>query len=103
MLPVTESYFSMPLYQILNEEMINFDSPDLPKDDLEFLCQRYSDERILESPDMTPRERKETWFALLVQLRESNQDGRESLVKSMMRAITQSQGTEQNVEYSWDD
>ena len=77
MLPVTESYFSMPLYQILNEEMINFDSPDLPKDDLEFLCQRYSDERILESPDMTPRERKETWFAHLVQLRESNQDGRE--------------------------
>lgn len=37
-LPITDSYFSLPLYQILNQEMINFDSPDLPKDDLEFLC-----------------------------------------------------------------
>ena len=53
MLPITDSYFSMPLFQILNEEMINFDSPDLPKDNLEFLCERYSDERYMDEPDLT--------------------------------------------------
>ena len=47
-LPVTESYFSMPLYQILNDEMINFNSPDLPKDDIDFLCERYSDDLYLD-------------------------------------------------------
>ena len=59
MLPITENYFAMPLFQILNEEMINFDSPDLPKDDLEFLCERYSDEPYMDSPDLTDKERKE--------------------------------------------
>ena len=34
----------MPLYQILNEEMIDYDKPELPRDDLNFLCQRYSSE-----------------------------------------------------------
>ena len=43
MIPVTESYFAMPLYHVLNEEMINFDSPDLPNNDLPFLCDRYAD------------------------------------------------------------
>ena len=60
--PVTDSYFAMPLYQLFNEEMINFDSPDLPKDDLEFLCQRYSDEKALDCEDNTSKETKEVWF-----------------------------------------
>ena len=61
-LPITETYFAMPLYQLLNEEMINFDSPDLPKDDLDFLCQRYSDDLYLDTPDLSAKERKEIQF-----------------------------------------
>ena len=61
-LPITETYFAMPLYQLLNEEMINFDSPDLPKDDLDFLCQRYSDDLYLDMPDLSAKERKEIQF-----------------------------------------
>ena len=57
--PITESFFSMPLYQILNDEMINFDSHELPRDDLDFLCHRYSDESYLDTPDLTASERKE--------------------------------------------
>lgn len=43
---ITDQYFSMPLYQILNEEMIDYDKPELPRDDLNFLCQRYSSESV---------------------------------------------------------
>lgn len=37
-MPITETYFSMPLFHLFNQEMINFNSPELPVDDLEFLC-----------------------------------------------------------------
>ena len=43
---ITDQYFAMPLYQLLNEEMIDFDKPELPRDDLDFLCQRYSSEAL---------------------------------------------------------
>ena len=69
---VTEAYFSMPLYQLLNEEMINFDSQELPKDDLPFLCERYSDEQVFVEDDSPPKERKQVWFDHLLRLRETN-------------------------------
>ena len=62
MLPITDSYFSMPLFQILNEEMINFDSPDLPKDNLDFLCTRYSDDKYMDESELSTLERKEIQF-----------------------------------------
>lgn len=47
----------MPLYQIFNEEMIDFDKPELPRDDLEFLCQRYSPEILEHSEEMSAEKR----------------------------------------------
>jgi hypothetical protein len=61
LIPVTEGYFAMPLYQVLNDEMINFDSPDLPSNDLKFLCERYSDDTIFDA-DLTEQEKKDAWF-----------------------------------------
>ena len=54
---ITDQYFSMPLYQIFNEEMIDFDKPELPRDDLEFLCQRYSPEVLEHSEEMSAEKR----------------------------------------------
>jgi len=35
---ITDQYFAMPLYQIFNDEMVDYDKPELPRSDLEFLC-----------------------------------------------------------------
>lgn len=70
---VYETYFSIPLFQLLNDEMINFDSPDLPVDDLPFLCARYSNEPALLDDVNSPQEEKETWHEHLLALRERNE------------------------------
>jgi len=72
-LPVTDAYFSMPLYHLLNQEQINFNSPDLPHDDLEFLCQRYSDEAAFVTGDESAAELREVQFRHLLNLRTKNE------------------------------
>ena len=47
----------MPLYQILNEEMVDYDKPELPRNDLEFLCQRYSSEEAKMAEGLTKQAR----------------------------------------------
>ena len=72
-MPITETYFSMPLFHLLNPEMINLNSPCLPVDDIEFLCQRYSDEQLMGlDEDENPEVKKDAWYQHLLYLREMN-------------------------------
>ena len=91
----------MPLYHVLNDEMINFDSPDLPSNDLKFLCERYSDDAIFDA-DLTQQEKKGAWFKHLVNLREVNEVERYSLINAIMKAIEKSMVSGEG-DYSWDD
>ena len=64
----------MPLYQTLNPEIINFDSPDLTKRHLDFLSYRYSDR----TPDVPfpynckDKKSQEAWLAHMIELREEH-------------------------------
>ena len=71
---ITDQYFAMPLYQLLNDEMIDFDKPELPRDDLEFLTQRYCSLSKVDGDEssMTRQEKQEAYFHLFMRLREEN-------------------------------
>ena len=94
----------MPLYQILNEEMIDFDKPELPKDDLEFLCKRYSSEECKLSDGIGKQEKQQIVHRHLMELREQNSDMREKLTQVFMHAIIESINQEDSDStYFWKD
>lgn len=84
---ITDQYFAMPLYQVLNEEMINFDNLELPRDDLEFLCDRYSAQKADISADLSKQEKQELLYRHLIELREDNVRQRQQLTKVFQDAI----------------
>ena len=104
--PVTEQYFAAPLCELLNEEMIDFDDPHLPKDNLLFLCQRYSS-REAEIPEGASRKRQNAVLhSHLTTLREENADLRAKVFQSFMNGITQSlneQDESGQNEFFWDE
>ena len=104
--PVTEQYFAAPLCELLTEEMVDFDDHHLPKDNLGFLCKRYS-AREAEIPEGTSRKRRnEILHAHLTTLREENVELREKVVQSFLSAIFQSlneQDESGQNEFFWDE
>lgn len=86
----------MPLYQVLNQEMIDYDKPEIPRDDIEYLCERYSSEEAKLSEDMSKKERQEALFNHLMELREENSELRQKLTQAFMDAILQSMHQDEN-------
>ena len=94
----------MPLFHLFNQEMINLNSPCLPVDDVEFLCQRYSDEAVMDfEEDETAAVKKDTWYQHLLSLRESNTSQRTKILEAMQTAVMQSIGDEATQESAWND
>ena len=69
---INDTYFSMPLYQTLNPEIINFDSPDLDKKYLDFLCYRYTDQQPEVEYDSKSKESQGAWLYHLQKIREEH-------------------------------
>ena len=70
--------------------MIDFDDMHLPKDNLDFLCKRYSN-REAEVPDgASKKQRNEILHAHLTTLREEHAALRDTLLQSFMDAIKES-------------
>ena len=74
-----ETYFAMSLAQIMNPVTIKYDAPEPQWNHLEFLCNRFSAQKLKVNPESTSQEAKKEQFDFLMSLQENAKKDRDNL------------------------
>ena len=104
--PVTEQYFAVPLYMVFSEEMIDLEDPYLPKNNLDWLCERYSSQQAEIDDGATKLRIQELKHSHLALLRQEHSSARDDLLEKFMQAIRESLNDQDEAgadEFFWDD
>ena len=69
----------MSLAQIMNPVTIKYDAPEAQWNHLEFLCNRFSAQKLKVNPESTSQEAKKEQFDFLMSLQENAKKDRDNL------------------------